>query len=164
MTLRISSCIAIVSAFALGACSAENGDEAASSDAPAQSVSDTIPGQGDLASEASDQAVMADQSTVPERFRGLFAIDQKACAQDYSYAPAFQNITIEAQEVLFFETGGPVIDVNVDGDAAAITLLEAVGDEEAPRAVYLALNADGSVRYKAGESEPSRNFVRCEGE
>lgn len=103
----------------------------------------------------------AAKMTVPTRFRGLFALDRNACAQDYTYNPAFQNVEIMARSVSFFETGGPVTDVNIQGDMAAITLRETVGDSQTTRAIYLALNADGTVRYRAGKSEPSQTFVRC---
>ena len=103
----------------------------------------------------------AAKPTVPARFRGLFAVDRKACEQDYSYNPAFQNVTVEARSVRFFETGGPITDVNIQGDMAAITLRETVGDKEFTRAIYLALNRDGTVRYRPGRSEPSRTYVRC---
>lgn len=99
--------------------------------------------------------------TVPARFRGLFALDRKACAQDYTYSPAFQNVTIMARSVSFFETGGPVTDVNIQGDMAAITIRETVGDSQTTRAIYLALNADRTVRYRADKSEPSQTYVRC---
>ena len=112
--------------------------------------------------EPSDGAAVA-KVIVPVRFRGLFAVDRKACAQDYSYNPAFQNVTIKARSVSFFETGGPVTDVNIQGDMAALTLRETVGDGEFTRAIYLALNRDGTVRYRPGRSEPSRTYVRCGG-
>ncbi|MGB3740399.1 MAG: hypothetical protein WA948_13740, partial [Pontixanthobacter sp.] len=99
--------------------------------------------------------------TVPARFRGLFAPDRKACEEDYNYGPAFQNVTIETQRVGFFETGGPVTDIEVDGDRAAITVLEKVGPGEAKRAIYLNLRPDGIVRYRPSASEPVRDFVRC---
>lgn len=105
--------------------------------------------------------VVANEATVPARFRGLFALDRKACAQDYNYNPAFQNVTVKARSVSFFETGGPVTDVNANGDSVAITMLETVGDSQAKRAIYLAINSDGSVRYRPGSSEPSRTYVRC---
>lgn len=101
------------------------------------------------------------QRTVPARFRGLFAVDRKACAEDYRYNPAFQNVTITARNVSFFETGGPVTNVAVQGDMAAITLRETVGDGEFTRAIYLALNRDGTVRYRPSTSEPSQTYVRC---
>lgn len=99
---------------------------------------------------------------VPARFRGLFAPDRRACAEDYTYNPAFQNVHVLANEVSFFETGGPVTDVRVDGDNVAITLRETVGDGVFTRTLYFALNRDGSVRYRADRSEPVRTFVRCE--
>ncbi|MBH9537778.1 hypothetical protein [Novosphingopyxis sp. YJ-S2-01] len=77
--------------------------------------------------------------TVPERFRGLYAPDRKACAGDNTYNPTFQNVEVKAHEVRFFETGGPVTHVGIDGDKAAITLQETVGDREAARAIFLAL-------------------------
>lgn len=101
------------------------------------------------------------EATVPPRFRGLFAVDRKACAQDYNYNPAFQNVTVTARSVNFFETGGPVTDVNVEGDSIAITMLETVGDGRTKRAIYLAINRDGTVRYRPGTSEPSRTYARC---
>ena len=112
---------------------------------------------------ASDTAPdTADAPIVPPRFRGLFAADRKACAEDYAYNPAFQNVTIKARSVNFFETGGPVTDVNIAGDRAAITLRETVGDGKYTRAIYLALNRDGTVRYRPGKSEPPRIHVRCD--
>ena len=112
--------------------------------------------------EPGDGAAVA-KVIVPVRFRGLFAIDRKACAQDYSYNPAFQNVTIKARSVSFFETGGPVINVSIQGDMVAITLRETVGDKKFTRAIYLALNRDGTVRYRPGRPEPSRTYVRCGG-
>lgn len=100
-------------------------------------------------------------STVPVRFRGLFAVDRKACAEDYTYNPAFQNVTVKARSVSFFETGGPVTSVNIQGDMAAITLRESVGDGVFTRAIYLALDRDGTVRYRPSKSEPVRRYVRC---
>ncbi|MGB3721447.1 MAG: hypothetical protein WA979_01350 [Pacificimonas sp.] len=99
--------------------------------------------------------------TVPTRFQGLFALDKKACAEDYNYAPAFQNVAIEARRVRFFETSGPITAVNVERNKAAITLRETVGGGEFTRAIYLALNPDGTIRYRPGRSEPSRTYVRC---
>ena len=118
-----------------------------------------VPGAGEANGDAGTSANAA--PSVPARFRGLFAPDRKACANDYEYAPAFQNVTIEARRVGFFETGGPVTDVEVDGDRAAITVLEKVGPGEAKRAIYLSLRSDGTVRYRAGTSQPVRDFVRC---
>ena len=101
--------------------------------------------------------------TVPARFRGLYALDRQACAADYTYQQAFQNVTVKADSVNFFETGGPVTDVNVNGDSIAITLRETVGDNVATRAIYLALNPDGTVRYRAGKTAMVRKYVRCQG-
>ena len=53
---------------------------------------------------------------------------------------------MNADTVGFFETGGPVTDARVDGDAAAITLRERVGDHEAARAIYLRLTGPEAVR------------------
>lgn len=133
----------------------------------------TIPGdnQNRSTKASSDQSsspsrepadtIATGRAIVPLRFRGLFAVDRKACAQDYRYNPAFQNVTITARSVSFFETGGPVTDVNVEGDRVAITLRETVGDSQFTRAIYLALNRDGTARYRPGKSEPSRTYVRC---
>ena len=105
----------------------------------------------------------AARPTVPARFRGLYALDRKACAEDYSYAPAFQNVTVKARDVNFFETGGPVTDVNAEGDSVAITLRETVGDGQFTRAIYLALNDDGTVRYRPGSGADVKTYVRCGG-
>ncbi|RJY08893.1 hypothetical protein [Aurantiacibacter aquimixticola] len=101
-------------------------------------------------------------ATVPERFRGLYALDRQACEQDYTYARAFQNVTVEANRVRFFETGGPVTDLNIDGDSIAITLREMVGDDESERAIYLALEEDGSVRYRPSNDAEISPMVRCQ--
>lgn len=130
----------------------------AASPAPAVQVST---GESLAPSRKSGGGVAAVGPTVPVRFRGLFAVDRKACAEDYTYSPAFQNVTVKARSVSFFETGGPVTNVNIQGDIAAITLLEIVGDGKFTRAIYLALNRDGTVRYRPGKSEPSRTYIRC---
>ncbi|WP_022673361.1 hypothetical protein [Novosphingopyxis baekryungensis] len=101
--------------------------------------------------------------TVPVRFQGLYALDERACAEDYNYAPAFQNVTVQSDRVSFFETGGPVTDVNVNGDNVAITLRERVGDSVSTRAIFLRLNGDGTARYRAGSDEPVESYVRCGG-
>ncbi|MEW4449168.1 hypothetical protein [Qipengyuania sp. JC766] len=103
----------------------------------------------------------AASTTVPERFRGVYAPDRQACALDYTYNPAFRAVTVGASEVSFFETGGPVTDVVADGNSVAITLRETVGDGESTRAIYLALNADGTARYRPGSGEPVETFVVC---
>ncbi len=99
--------------------------------------------------------------TVPERFRGLYAPDRKACAGDNNYNPTFQNVNVKAHEVRFFETGGPMTHIRIDGDKAAITLQEIVGDREAARAIFLALNGDGTARYRSVQG-PVRTMFRCE--
>ena len=99
---------------------------------------------------------------VPIRFRGHFAPDRKACAKDYTYAPTFENVEVFADRVSFFETGGPVTNVQVDGDAAAITLRETIGDNEVVRAIYLALDGDGTARYRPGRNEDVRDMVICQ--
>ena len=98
---------------------------------------------------------------VPERFRGLYAQDRRACERDYTYQPAFRNVTINARDVVFFETGGPVIAMNVDGDAIAITVRETVGDTVTIRAIYLRLIDKSTVRYRPGRGEPVETRVRC---
>lgn len=102
-------------------------------------------------------------AVVPARFVGLYAPDRTACAEDYEYAPAFRNVRVGPREVRFFETGGPVTDVNVEGDQIAITLRERIGEGETTRAVYFALNGDGTARYRPGRTEPPAVFVRCPG-
>lgn len=99
--------------------------------------------------------------SVPARFQGLFAPDKRACAQDYTYNPAFQNVTVTPDEVRFFETGGPITHLSVNGDAAALTLRETVGETTQTRAIFLSLNADGTIRYRASESDPVQTYVRC---
>ena len=113
---------------------------------------------------AAPDAGATEAIVVPARFRGRFAPDRKACGRDYTYSPAFQTVTVRRDGVNFFETGGPVTNVAVDGDSAAITVRERVGDRYAVRAIYLALEGDGAVRYRPGLSEPSRRFVRCPAE
>ncbi len=165
--MNFKSCLLIASfsAFALGGCSGEPNEPAAGSD-PTSASKQGGKGSVDNAPVPQENSVGATppaRPTVPERFRGLFAMDRQACAEDYNYAPAFQNVRIEAQSVSFFETGGPVTNVQVDGEMAAITLRETVGDGEFTRAIYLAINPDGSVRYRQGKDQPSQNYVRCEG-
>ena len=152
--------------LAVAGCSSENSDTSDGSNnqqSPASQidvndrVDPTVLNSAEGQKDAASNLV-----TVPTRFRGLFAIDEKACAQDYSYGPAFQNVTVSARSVSFFETGGPVTDVNIEGDMAAITIRETVGDSETTRAIYLAINPDGVVRYRAGDSEQSKDYVRCE--
>lgn len=113
------------------------------------------------ASQQTQGSTQANAATVPERFRGLYALDRRACAEDYTYNPAFQNVRVNARDVGFFETGGPVTDVNVDGDTIAITLNEKVGDATNSRAIFLRLTGDGTARYRAGRDEPVRDYVRC---
>ncbi|RPF71830.1 hypothetical protein [Aurantiacibacter spongiae] len=100
-------------------------------------------------------------TTVPVRFRGLYAPDARACAEDYTYQPAFQRVRIGADEVSFFETGGPVTNVDVEGEHIAITLRERIGDTETLRDIYLALTGEGTARYRPGDGEPVRQVVRC---
>ena len=136
-----------------------------SNDAPAPGSRTTDILEGD---EADPGAVGAEPTqasiTVPARFRGLYAADRRACENDYNYAPAFQNVTVKARDVSFFETGGPVTDVNVQGNNIAITLRETVGDGRFTRAIYLALNDDGTVRYRQAGTGPVKTYVRCAGE
>ena len=113
------------------------------------------------ASPAGSAQPSSPAAIVPVRFRGRFAPDARACAPDFSYAPAFQTVTVREGDVSFFETGGPVTNVAVQGDNAAITLVERVGDSRTTRAIYLALEGDGRVRYRPDLSRPSRHFVRC---
>ncbi len=141
------------------------GNEAAAGQAAASdqaSASGTLAPTGPTAASRSPtaDAGAGDVPVVPEKFRGLFALDRKACAEDYSYSPAFQNVRIGAREVSFFETGGPVTDVNASGNAVAITLREQVGDGQFSHAIYLALNGDGTVRYKSAK-EASKIYVKC---
>ena len=100
-------------------------------------------------------------TSVPERFRGLYAPDRKACEEDYNSTPAFQHVTVNARDVSFFETGGPITDINVDGDAIAITLEETVGENTATRAIYLALTGEDTASYRADDGEPIQRYVRC---
>tara|TARA_B100000953_G_scaffold218041_1_gene180350 strand:- start:990 stop:1562 length:573 start_codon:yes stop_codon:yes gene_type:complete len=99
--------------------------------------------------------------TVPERFRGLYALDRKACEGDHNYNPTFQNVEVKAHEVRFFETGGSVTHVRASGDRAAITLQENRGDREAALAIFLALNGDGTARYRSVQG-PVLTMIRCD--
>lgn len=102
-------------------------------------------------------------ATVPPRFRGLYAPDRRACEQDYNYAPAFQNVHVMAERASFFETGGPVLNISVDGNTITINMREYVGDGSSERDIYLALEGDDLARYKRGQSQPSQHYVRCSG-
>ncbi len=116
----------------------------------------------DDAEESQDIATGPDAPReVPVRFRATYALDPGACRGDHEYAPSFQAVTVGRDRVNFFETGGPVTHVAVDGDAIAITLRETVGPAEHTRAIYLALNGDGTVRYRPGEGEDVRRYVTC---
>ena len=155
--------------LASGACSPAAPDGAATP-APQPTVTETVTASSEMGTASPvatpggpAPAVTPRMTTVPARFRGLYALDQKACAADYTYQQAFQNVTVKADSVNFFETGGPVTDVNVNGDSIAITLRETVGDNVATRAIYLALNPDGTARYRADRTAMVRKYVRCQG-
>ena len=111
---------------------------------------------------AGDGAVANRQAAVvPARFRGTYAPDRRACAYDFDYQPTFQNVDVTAERVMFFENGGPVRDVNVSGEAIAITFLDTYGDQSNTRAIYFRLNGDGTVRYRRSAGEDVRSFVKC---
>ena len=145
---------AIAALLVLEACSAERMPPGTRTPSP------TVPASPEAPSPPASSG-SAQLTEVPERFRGLYAADQRACAGDYSYNPAFLNVTVNAREVSFFETGGPVTNVNVSGDSIAINLRETVGDHEAVRAIYLALVDERTARYRASASEPVKLYVRC---
>ncbi|WP_343345783.1 hypothetical protein WJT74_00945 [Sphingomicrobium sp. XHP0239] len=98
---------------------------------------------------------------VPDRFQGLFALDRRACEEDYTYQPAFQNVRVFANDVRFFENGGPVTDVDVDGPAAAVTLRDTYADGDVLRTLYLRDLGEERFRIRDGLSEQSRDYVRC---
>ena len=100
-------------------------------------------------------------SSVPARFRATYALDRQACAGNYEYQPAFQNIDVTADRVMFFENGGPVESVNVTGDNAAITYTDTYADQSTRQALYLRLNGDGTTRIRQGRSGAVRTFVTC---
>ena len=101
-------------------------------------------------------------ATVPTRFRGTFAPDRQACAEDYDYQPTFQNVDVTADRVQYFENGGPVQGVEVDGNSIAIDYLDTYGDQRTPQVIYLALEGDSAVRYRPSRTDPVRRFVRCD--
>ena len=115
----------------------------------------------DKGSDVADGAQTRSLSRVPVRFRGTFAPDRRACAQDYEYQPTFQNVDVTADRVMFFENGGPVREVEVEGDNIAIGYLDTYADGSVPGTIYLRLDGDGSVRYRSSSSEPIRTFVAC---
>ena len=145
---------AVAASLILGACSAERTPPTAPVPGP------TPPSSSDVPSPPASGG-SAQPTEVPARFRGLYASDQRACAEDYSYNPAFLNVTVNARDVSFFETGGPVTNVNVSGDSIAITLRETVGDGQFDRAIYLALVDERTARYRPSASEPVKLYVRC---
>lgn len=112
-------------------------------------------------STAEPAATTPDSVTVPDRFHGLFALDQRACAEDYKYQPAFQNIRVFGDEVRFFENGGPVTEVDLDGPAAAITLRDQYADGETVRTLYMRDLGGGCFSIRDGLSEQPENYVRC---
>ncbi|TPW27716.1 hypothetical protein [Pararhizobium mangrovi] len=119
--------------------------------------------RGSEPSRSDDGAVTSGTTaTVPARFRNLYALDRQACAEDYNYQTAFQNVRVRAKTVNFFETGGPVTKTEVRGNSIAITLDETVGDNTTRPTISFALNDDGTARYRAGQNEPVRAVVRCE--
>ncbi len=103
----------------------------------------------------------APMTEVPERFRGQYAQKAENCGPRFAAIPTQEPVTLRRQDVSFFETGGPVTHVEVDGDAIAVTLRETVGPDEHVRVIYLALNGDGTVRYRPGEGEDVRRYIRC---
>ena len=111
--------------------------------------------------ERSEPSASAASKTVPARFRATYAPDRRACDGHYDYQPTFQNVDVTADRVMFFENGGPVQNVNVNGDAVAITFLDTYADQSNRRVIYLRLNGDGSARYRSGPEQPVQTFVRC---
>ncbi|WJY17975.1 hypothetical protein QQS45_10100 [Alteriqipengyuania flavescens] len=166
----------IIAVFALvAACS---GDQAAATDGNGDSIAadDTRDTKGDPGNDGpsaktatvSDSPAAVDAgktgtlTTVPARFRGTFAPDRQACAEDYDYEPTFQNVDVTADRVQYFENGGPVRRVEVDGNSIAIDYLDTYGDQRTPQVIYLALEGDRAVRYRTSRTDPVRRFVRCD--
>ncbi|MEB3414623.1 hypothetical protein VCJ71_00945 [Alteriqipengyuania sp. WL0013] len=168
--------IAVIAALALAA--ACSGDQAPATDGDGDSIAadDTRVAKGDPGNEGPPaktesvldrpEAVDAGKTdmvaTVPTRFRGTFAPDRQACAEDYDYQPTFQNVDVAADRVQYFENGGPVQDVEVDGNSIAIDYLDTYGDQRTPQVIYLALEGDSAVRYRHSRTDPVRNYVRCD--
>lgn len=157
--IRLTLAAALLTTACSGTPPGNTNDDGA---APESSVSTTdTPRRSEAGSETAGAEPSPASVTVPERFRGLYAADRRACEEDYSYNPAFQNVTVKAHDISFFETGGPVTDVNVQGNSIAITLRETVGDGRFIRAIYLALNDDGTVRYRPERNGAVKTYVRC---
>lgn len=117
-----------------------------------------------MASQENGTTGTDDGATIPVRFRGRWAPAKDACAAPpYDNPQSFELIDIYADQISFFETQGAVEDVRVEGDRAAVTVAEQVGDTIARYAIYLALQQDGTLRYKNGEAD-IRIFVHCRDE
>ena len=173
---RLISSTAVIAALALAA--ACSGDQAPATDGDGDSIAadDIRVAKGNPGSDGPpaktesvlDKSAAADAGktdtvpTVPTRFRGTFAPDRQACAGDYDYQPTFQNVDVTADRVQYFENGGPVQSVEVDGNSIAIDYLDTYGDQRTPQVIYLALEGDSAVRYRPSRSEPVRRFVRCD--
>ena len=173
---RPISSTAVIAALALAA--ACSGDQAPATDGDGDSIAadDTRVAKGDPGADgpSAKTAIVSDRpeavdagktdtvATVPTRFRGTFAPDRQACAEDYDYQPTFQNVDVTADRVQYFENGGPVQGVEVDGNSIAIDYLDTYGDQRTPQVIYLALEGDSAVRYRPSRTEPVRRFVRCD--
>ncbi|QQN73522.1 hypothetical protein [Croceicoccus sp. YJ47] len=141
------------------ACSPAADDTDPPTQTAAQDGETTTPDAPDAAPPSPGQP--APMTDVPERFRGQYAQKAEDCGPRFAAIPTQEPVTLRSDDVRFFETGGPITHVEVDGDAIAVTLRETVGPDEHARAIYLALNGDGTVRYRPGDGEDVRRYIRC---
>lgn len=141
--MRIALGAMMLATLALCACNA--GEDRPATDNTAA----TAQAPADPAGEAGQPA------GVPERFRGVWAQDAEACTR-----PAeLSRLEIDGDRIRFYESSGPVVAVDADGDTLQLTArLTGEGEtRDAPHA--FTLSADGDTLTDAN----GYVRVRCDG-
>ena len=95
-----------------------------------------IPADPPLSGEFAPQAV----SQIPERFRGVWDADGFTC-DPYSD----MRLEIEADQVLFYESGGQVRSLQIEGDSMRLDLAMSGEDETWRSLLQFTLRDDGTL-------------------
>lgn len=109
----------------------------------------------------SDIAEMKVLKSIPSKFQGTFALDQKACKFDNTYNPSFQTFTVLQDRIKFFETEGILQNADVSGENISLNVIEIVGDSEDKRTIKIGLIDPNKIRYTAGANSAPKQYVSC---
>lgn len=154
-------------AVALAACGSEPAPAApAEEETNAVDISQTKPSVVQpTASESAPDKAPAEQvrkmaaasakDIVPARFQGTYGENASACAQRNH-----GNFTVLPDRIDFFESNGEVQKVRVDGDYAALTVIENYADRLSEYVFYMALEGEDGLRFRYNDNE-RQSWVRC---